>query len=661
VKLVVTGVPNVLAWNNGANTGQWDVQSSFNWTNLTTHLEDQFFTSDAVLLDDRILNAATPATNLVIGSGQVVAPSVMTNNSSANYSISGAGKISGTASIVKLGSSKLTISNVNDFTGNFTIASGTVKLDGLTSAAGAPNGTLTISNGATLAVNLSGSYPAGDAGFGNKPIVVSGAGVNGQGAIQFTGGPLYEDGATLGLGQNIKLTGNTTFSGAGRFDWGYPGAGTTLSSGGSNYNLTVTVGSYSQWYDIGIDTNLGNIDLLTSAGSQQTMVIEALGLSLGNPTNVLTLHSNVLFNILHGDIAGSDNGYAKVVHILPGAAWQYQPYNGGAGDYRLKTSFVLETNAGLYFFSVNGGSGSGVAIAGTVTLNGLANFQIGNAPVTFSNVISGTGGFYLNQYGGYPLVFAAANTYQGITDIRSGMVLALIGNGSIAGSANISLAASATLDVSARTDQKLTLALGQTLQGSGTVNGSLVVGAGATVSPGGANAIGTLTVTNAVTLSGTALMELNKTGGTFDQISGATSITYGGTLSVTNLAGSLVAGDSFKLFTAGSYGGTFAAITPATPGAGLAWDTSGLTNGTLRVVATAAGPTIGKITVSGGNIILSGQNNNGGGGTYHIITTTNLVTNWVVLTNGTFDNNGNFSSTNAVGTSAQRFYRLQVP
>ncbi|HZI34090.1 MAG TPA: autotransporter-associated beta strand repeat-containing protein, partial [Candidatus Binatia bacterium] len=337
VKLIVTGVANVLAWNNGANNGQWDVQSSFNWTNLTTHAEDQFFTADIVLLDDRILSAPNPATNLVIGSGQVVAPSVVTNNSSANYSISGAGKISGTASIIKLGSSTLTISNVNDFTGNFTIAAGTVKLDGLTSAAGAPNGTLTISNGATLAVNLSGNYPAGDAGFGNKPIVVSGTGANGQGAIQFTGGPLYDDGSTLGLGQNIKLTGNTMFSGAGRFDWGYPGSGTTLSSGGSNYNLTVNVGGYSEWKDIGIDTNLGNIDLYQTSGSQQTLRIQALGVSLGNPTNVLTLHSNVLFNIQHGDTTAGDNGYAKVVHILPTAAWQYQP-SGGAGDYRLKTS-----------------------------------------------------------------------------------------------------------------------------------------------------------------------------------------------------------------------------------------------------------------------------------------------------------------------------------
>ena len=554
VKLIVAGMANVLAWDNGADNGEWDVQSSLNWTNLTTHVQDQFFTSDAVLLDDRGAQGAHPLTTLDIAAGQVVAPSVITNNSSTNYTISGAGKISGTASIVKLGSSTLTINTTNDFTGNFIIGGGTVLLNGITAGAGTTNGTLVISNGATLAVNLSGAYAAGDAGFSNKPIVVSGAGANGLGAIQFTGGPLYSDGNTLGLGQNITLTGNTTFKGAGRFDWGYPGAGTTLSSGGSNYNLTVTVGGYSQWYDIGIDTNLGNIDLFTSASSRQTIRIQALGVSLGNATNVLTLHSNVLFNIQHGDTTAGDNGYAKIVHVLPTAAWQYQP-SGGAGDYRLKTSFVLETNAGLYFFSVNGGSGSGVAVAGTVTLNDLANIQIGNAPVTFSNVISGPGGFYLNQYGGFPLVFAAANTYQGVTDIRSGMVLALIGNGSIAGSTNISLAASAALDVSGRSDQTLTLVSGQTLQGNGTVKGDLSVGANAAVSPGGANAIGTLTVTNAINLSGTTAMEVNKTAATKDQLNCTGTITYGGTLNVTNLAGTLAAGDSFKLFNAGTYTG----------------------------------------------------------------------------------------------------------
>jgi hypothetical protein len=34
---------------------------------------------------------------------------------------------------------------------------------------------------------------------------------------------------------------------------------------------------------------------------------------------------------------------------------------------------------------------------------------------------------------------------------------------------------------------------------------------------------------------------------------------------------------------------------------------------------------------------------------------------WNVLTNGTFDASGNFSSTNAVGTARQQFYIIKQP
>ena len=666
VKLVVTGVANLLAWNNGANNGQWDVQSSFNWTNLTKHIEDQFFTADTVLLDDSIITAPNSTTTLVIPAGQIVSPGVLTNNSSTNYTITGNGKISDGASVVKLGSSQLTIATTNDFTGNFTIAGGSVQMNGQINSTGsplgAPNGTLYITNGATLFVNLLGGYPAGDIGFASKPIVVSGSGVDGKGAIQNKGNAIYNDSSTLtGLGANVTLAGDTTIGGTARWDWGYPGLGAKLSSRGSNYNFTIIEPGYSQWATLGIDTNLGNIDFYTPASSQQQWRVSGMGGSLGNPTNILTLHSNVLMNIQHGDTAAGDSGYAKIIHVFPTSTFQFQP-SGGSGDYRLGTSLIADDGALLGFYSGNGGSGSGTVISGTLTLNGLVHIQIGNSPVTFSNVVNGTGGFYMDNYDN-SLVFTATNTYQGVTDIRSGRVLALVGNGSIYNSTNIKVAASAVIDVSGRSDQTLTLASGQTLQGSGSIYGSLNVGSGATLSPGGPNAIGTLTVTNAVTLSGTALMELNKTSSTYDQISGAASVTYGGILSVTNLSGSLAASDSFKLFSAASYGGSFNSIQPATPGAGLAWDPRGLTNGILAVIS-AVQPTITGITVSGGNVVLSGKSNTGAGGTYHVYASTNLtvpLANWTVLASGTFDSSGNFSYTNAVGSSAHQFYILKVP
>src|ERR1051325_4157727 len=71
----------------------------------------------------------------------------------------------------------------------------------------------------------------------------------------------------------------------------------------------------------------------------------------------------------------------------------------------------------------------------------------------------------------------------------------------------------------------------------------------------------------------------------FSDIANAiTSITFGGTLSLTNLGGTLAAGDNFKLFFAGSYSGAFTNLVPPMPGSGLSWSTGTLTvDGTLRV------------------------------------------------------------------------------
>src|SRR5206468_4144102 len=62
------------------------------------------------------------------------------------------------------------------------------------------------------------------------------------------------------------------------------------------------------------------------------------------------------------------------------------------------------------------------------------------------------------------------------------------------------------------------------------------------------------------------------------------SLSYGGTLAVSNLSAALGDGDSFKLFDANSYSGAFTNIVPKRPGIGLTWDTSGLTDsGSLNV------------------------------------------------------------------------------
>jgi fibronectin-binding autotransporter adhesin len=666
IAVIVGGSAANLTWNNGSGNGQWDVLSSDNWTDRVNKVEEQFNNGDSVVLDDSITNAAAPNTNITVASGTVLPGLVAINNSAAPYSLSGLGSIGDGASLVKTGTNALNIAMTNTYAGNTVIGAGTVKITGQFSAGSSPlgssAGSVIISNGASLIINLTGGYSPGDSGFGPKPIIVSGAGANGQGAIQNVGNALYDDSSTLGLGFNVTMTGNTTIGAQSRLDWGFPGDNTTLSTGGSNYNLTVTFGAGSEWDELLMDTNLGNIDIYTY-GSAETWSVDAMGGSLGNPTNILTLHSNLTMAIgldsRYAVPAAASSGYAKVVHVLPTATWRFQP-SGGPGDYRLNTSFIFENGASMFQYSVNGGTGSGLVYSGPVTLNGLVHMQIGNAPITFSNVISGAGGFYVDNYGGNPLVFTAADTYQGITDLRSGIELSLNGNGSISDSTPISLASGAVLAVTNRVDGTLTLTSGQTLEGSGTVAGNLVAGAGTILLPGitstGTN-VGLLTVSGNATLGGSALFKVNST--TNDVLSVGGALTYGGTLTLTNLT-PLAGGRILKLFNAASYSGSFSSISPATPGPGLFWITNNLAvNGTITVGQIK----INRIVVSGTTLTLTGT---GPASTpYVLMDSTNLLRPlpWTPVLTNAFTSGGLLNlSTNIVNANIpDEYYILQVP
>ena len=211
---------------------------------------------------------------------------------------------------------------------------------------------------------------------------------------------------------------------------------------------------------------------------------------------------------------------------------------------------------------------------------------------------------------------AASNTYRGPTIIGTNMTLALTGNGSISDSSLIFFGGTSStnvaLDASGRPDKTLTLASGQTLSGVGRINGGLIVSAGATLLPAGTNITlgitsgtnntGTISATGAIILNGTTDIKLNGSGTNDIVQSTSGGITYGGTLNLANISGSpLAAGNSFQIFNATSYSGSFANITPATPGAGRAWDTNQLNNGMVSVVAGASQPVISSAQLSGGN------------------------------------------------------------
>jgi hypothetical protein len=143
------------------------------------------------------------------------------------------------------------------------------------------------------------------------------------------------------------------------------------------------------------------------------------------------------------------------------------------------------------------------------------------------------------------------------------------------------------------------------------------------------------------------------------------SIVYGGVLVLTNVSGALTSGDSFRLFDASGYSGSFTNIVPAIPGVGLAWNTNTLaSNGTLTIVSAATPqPQISGLSLTASGLVISGSNGVANW-PYLVLSATNLAVpagNWQVNTTNTFDSSGNFIFTNPIDPLApQEFYLLRL-
>jgi hypothetical protein len=327
-------------------------------------------------------------------------------------------------------------------------------------------------------------------------------------------------------------------------------------------------------------------------------------------------------------------------------------------------SIPLDKKVALTNATINNDSGNNV-ISGPVVLDGFCTIDVdAGTSLTINNVSGGAASLNKVETGTLNLI---AGGYNGDTTIMAG-TLALFGTASLAGSPNLTLSAGA-LDVSGRVDGTLTLVSGQKFFANGTVTGSLAAGSG-TVSVGGDFVTGRLTVTGAAVFSAgsTNVVDADKFSFANDVLN-ATSITYGGRLIVNAMNLPFGAGDNFKLFNADSYAGSFAAIEPATPGAGLMWDTSNLAvNGTLRVASTTplAPPDISSFVYSGFDVTISSINGPANG-PYRILATTDLalpLASWSVLTTNYFDASGQINPPFNMPVDPgqpQQFFLLSLP
>lgn len=478
-------------------------------------------------------------------------------------------------------------------TGTVVVAnSGTMRINNAWFSIGNGNtgtGNLLIKDNGT--VYVSGDFNVTDTGTSVGSLTI-------QDNAVASGNTFYvsKNGGTLGV---VNMTGGTVSARAGESWIGGSGNGTFNQSGG-----TFTV---NNWMAIG--RNGGGVGVYNLSGG--TIIKNGTGnrVNVGeNGTGTLNVSGSgsLLMGTSDLDItSGNGNGTinlnggsitaVRITHVGGGAATLN--FNGG--------TLIAGANANPAFIA--GG------IRAYVMTNGAVIDTAGNSIAIAQPLLDATNGSGggLTKIGNGTLSLTAANTYSGLTRVNAGI-----------------------------------------LAGTGSIAGPVTVASGGTIAVD-ASAIGTLTINNSLTLLPGSTTSVKITSGGFDKFAGLTSVSFGGTLVVTNTAGPGV----YKLFNIGGTG-NFSSIKVLPAGAG----SFNAATGELTITDKPAA--INSVTFSGGKLNISGSGG-AANATYSLLTSTNVaapLSAWTTNVVGTFDGNGLFTNS-ITPTSGEptRFYLIKTP
>ncbi|BCU76388.1 hypothetical protein llg_11030 [Luteolibacter sp. LG18] len=339
---------------------------------------------------------------------------------------------------------------------------------------------------------------------------------------------------------------------------------------GSGYLTLSGTGTFTGLTNV----NAGTLEVQNKSGDTPYTVAQGATLKIGystggsNANTGLTISGNGTAATTGFYLAGGKTYNCSGGIILQSAPTTIRQYGTGLAKIGIfdinstglwctadASGSVLDANIQL----VNSGYGmavkvdSGAATAtGDLVLNGTLNV--------------GSMGLYKRGAGSLLLNGTATASNYGI-QIQAGTVICGVDN-CLGSTAIVSISSGAALSLNG---------FNQTLS-------SLTSPSGSTLSFGGTN---TLTTTTA-TLGGALQISLNKgavqTASKLVQTTG--TLTCGGTLTVTNTGSALVAGDSFQLFSAPAYAGSFSSVLLPPLSGGLRWITSRLAvDGTVHVAA----------------------------------------------------------------------------
>lgn len=606
-----------------SGSGSWDLNNSPSWLNGSLTPGFTFNFGDAVTFDDNGAGGTVPL------SGSYLSASSVTVSGSSIYTFSGTGSFAGPGSLLYNASAQLTINNANTYTGGTTISNATanLRLGNLNGLGTGPitmalaGGKMEIMQASSSSTGMNGNWNVADdftvvvdavnTSFGvvlngnligtpNKTLTIN-HGSNGSGTnatrIRINGtSTIYN--ANLNLNDSTFVWSPSQGSGSQTYNGMISGAGAFLQKNSVSYlngANTYSGGTIPAAGAIGL-----GIDTTGSPGSVSSGPIGTGPLSLVNDSTTTLAGSGMLFAFGGARIIGNQVQY-------PSASNNLTLVIGGTNHLTFTGPFALNGQDGL-------GTGTNRTIQ--VTNTGLTTISgvIGDSGLGVGLVKTGTGALYLD----------AVNTYTGLTSNNSN-----------------------------------TTNTPGLLAGAGTIAGPVFVQTNSSIGGGSGASIGTLTINNALTLNGNGFFRVNRAGLASDQVSvaGVLTNTGTGTITVTNLGATLVAGDQFFLFNKALSNGAAMTIT----GAGINWTNKLAVDGSIAVLSTVAtNPTNITFSVTSNVLTLSWPADHTG---WRLQAQTNslangLGTNWVDVAGATSVNSTNFIINPANGAV---FYRLVYP